>query len=198
MRGARRLPAAGAAMRRAAASLLVALALACSPHAAAQSPDAADAPLAQRVKAAFLYRFLAYVDWPANAFADSASPVVIGVAGHDRDVAEVKATIGERLVNGRSVLVRRVREADALSGTHVLFVTRAESARTAAFAQAARATSTLVVTEDESAFAQGSAINFRIVDGRVRFDIALAPAERAGLRISSRLLAVAQTVRTAP
>jgi hypothetical protein len=164
-------------------------------HAQAEDPDP---PLARRVKAAFIYKFLGYVDWPAHAFADSSSPLVIGVLGPDQVVAEVKEVIGERMVQGRAVVVRRMRDGDPLSGTHVLYVTRAETARTTALAGTARGTATLIVTEADGALALGSAINFRVVDGRVRFDIALATAERAGLRISSRLLAVAQNVRTTP
>ena len=176
-------------------TLALALAHVATALAAAEDPESA---LARRVKAAFIYQFLGYVEWPAHAFADSASPLVIGVLGNDQSVAEVKEVIGERLAQGRAVVVRRVRDGDPLSGTHVLFVTRPETARIPSLAAVARGTGTLIVAEAENALALGSAINFRLVDGRVRFDVALGTAERAGLRISSRLLAVAQNVRTAP
>jgi hypothetical protein len=151
-----------------------------------------------RMKAAFLYKFLAYIEWPSQAFADSTGPLVVGVLGHDAAVDEIKEVIGERLVNGRAVMVRRFRDGDTLSGTHVLYVTRPERERIAALAATARASATLLVTDVEGALAHGSMINFRVQDGNVRFDIALDTAERAGLRISSRLLAVAQTVRAGP
>jgi hypothetical protein len=175
--------------------VLAALLLALGGAAAAQTDDL-DSPLARRVKAAFIYQFLGYVEWPSHAFADSASPLVIGVLGNERVVDEMKEVIGERMAQGRSVVVRRLREGDALTGTHVVYVTRAESARVPALATASRGTGTLLVTEADNALGLGSAINFRLVDGRVRFDIGLAAAERAGLRISSRLLAVAQSVRS--
>jgi hypothetical protein len=180
-----------AAVARLAVALLL---LAVAGVASAQTDDL-DSPLARRVKAAFIYQFLGYVEWPPHAFADSASPLVIGVMGAERVVDEMKEVIGERTAQGRAVVVRRMRDGDPLSGTHVLYVTRPETARTPALAAAARGTGTLLVTEGENALGLGSAINFRLVDGRVRFDIALPAAERAGLRISSRLLAVAQTVR---
>ena len=160
--------------------------------------EAAEAAGVGRVKAAFLYKFLAYVEWPAQAFADSTGPLVVGVLGEDAAVDEIKEVIGERLVNGRAVLVRRFRDGDTLSGTHVLYVTRPESGRIATLAGASRNSATLLVTDAEGALAQGSMINFRVQDGTVRFDIALDTAERAGLRISSRLLAVAQSVRAGP
>lgn len=176
-----------------------ALALAAAAPVRAQpAQDDADSLPARRVKAAFLYKFLAYVEWPPQAFADSASPLVIGVLGPEPVVAEVKEVVGERLAQGRAVIVRRLRDADAAAGTHVVFVTRVEAARTPQVAAVARGSGTLVVTEADGALAQGSAINFRLVDGRVRFDVALPAAERAGLRISSRLLAIAHSVRTAP
>jgi hypothetical protein len=173
---------------------LTAAAPAAPVRAQAEEPET---PLALRVKAAFLYKFLGYVEWPAAAFADSASPVVIGVLGPEPVVAEVKEVIGERLTQNRAVIVRRMRGGEPLTGVHVLYVTRAESVGTATLAQEARGSATLLVTESANGLALGSAINFRIVDDRVRFDIALAAAERAGLRISSRLLAVARNVQTA-
>jgi hypothetical protein len=178
-------------------ALVLAL-LAAAPGIAQAVPEDAQSPLARRVKAAFLYKFLDYIEWPPHAFADSASPLVIGVLGSDQAVSEVREVIGDRVAQGRGVLVRRHRDGDPLSGTHMLYVTQPETPRTTALSQVARGTGTVVVTEAENGLALGSVVNFRIVDGRVRFDIALAAAERTGLRISSRLLAVAQNVRTAP
>ena len=182
-------------MRFAIALLFVVLAAA---PAKGMHGEEADPPGVGRVKAAFLYKFLGYIEWPAQAFADSTGPLVVGVLGGDATVDEIKEVIGERLVNGRAVVVRRFRDGDTLSGTHVVYVTRPESERIAALAATARATATLLVTDAEGALAQGGTINFRVQDGSVRFDIALDTAERSGLRISSRLLAVAQNVRAGP
>jgi len=78
----------------------------------------------------------------------------------------------------------------------IVYVRREERARLPAIARAAQSTATLVVSEHENGLQQGSMINFEVADGRVRFDVALGSVEAAGLRISSRLLAVARDVRT--
>ena len=153
--------------------------------------------LERRVKAAFLYQFIPYVEWPAQALGLPDAPFVIAIAGSDETVAEVGAVIGDRTVRDRPVVVRRWREGDLGGGVHVVYV-RGQHPRLAAIARAAQATGTLVVTETDTGLAQGGMINFQLVDGKVRFDIALSPSEKAGLRISSRLLSVAREVRLQP
>jgi hypothetical protein len=154
-----------------------------------------DALLERRVKAAFLYQFIPYVDWPSGAHAPDA-PIVIAVVGDDSVASELTTVIGGRTAKNRPVVVRRWRESDLQGGVAIVYVRREESARLPAIARAAQQTATLVVSEHEAALKQGSMINFQIAEGRVRFDVALAPVEAAGLRISSRLLAVARDVRT--
>ena len=173
---------------------LLASALLASPcHAADAEPV-----LERRVKAAFLYQFIPYVDWPSAALGSPDEPIVIAVVGSDETVAELTEVIGGRTTKGRAVVVRRWRESDLAGGAHIVYVRRSESARLPAIARAAQASGTLVVSETEGALGLGSMINFQIVDGRVRFDVALPPVEAAGLRISSRLLAVARDVRSSP
>ncbi len=152
--------------------------------------------LERRVKAAFLYKFAEYVEWPEGAFARPNAPVTVGVAGADEVAAELTQVVATRSVDGRPVQVRRLREGDSLAGVHVLFAGRAESARVMALARATPSQPILVVTEAESALNQGSIANFVMTGGRVRFEIALDNAERRGLKLSSRLLTVAQHVRT--
>lgn len=173
---------------------LVAIALSASVSRAADPEPA----LERRVKAAFLYQFIPYVEWPPATLGPQDAPIVIAVAGSDETVAELTDVIGGRTTKGRPVIVRRWRESDLAGGAHIAYVRRSESARLPAIARAAQASGTLVVSETEGALGQGSMINFQIVDGRVRFEVALPPVEAAGLRISSRLLAVARDVRSSP
>jgi hypothetical protein len=104
--------------------------------------------------------------------------------------------VAGRTVGGRPVSVKRVKPGEPLTGVHILFVGRAESTRLAQMVQAAQPRAMLTVTESDGALAQGSMINFVLVDRRVRFEVALDSAEKNGLKLSSRLLAVAQQVRT--
>ena len=163
----------------------------------AQGADT-DSTLERRVKAAFLFQFLPYIERPLPPRGPSDAPFVIAVVGGEDIVAEFGAVIGGRTVAEKPVVVRRWRESDLNGGPHIVYVRRSESARLPIIARAAQATATLVVTESDGALGQGSMINFQIVDGRVRFDVALDAIEAAGLRISSRLLAVARNVRSVP
>ena len=155
-----------------------------------------DVTLEQRVKAAFLYQFAGYVEWPPQSFAQAGTPVTIAVLGADSLAAELSQVVTGRTVGGRQVTVKRVKPGESLAGVHILFIGQAESARLAQLAQTPKPRSILTVTESDGALAQGSMINFVLVDRRVRFEVALDAAEKNGLRLSSRLLAVAQQVRT--
>lgn len=160
---------------------------------------AADAGLLEsRVKAAFLYKFADYVEWPDSVFAQSDTPVTIAVVGADAVAAELGQAVEGRKVDDRTVTVKRLKPGDSLSGVHILFVGSGAAAQTGAWLQAARSQSILTVTESEGALTQGSVINFIVVDRRVRFEISRGSANKNKLRLSSRLLAVAQHVTEGP
>jgi hypothetical protein len=154
----------------------------------------ASAALERRVKAAFLYKFLGYAEFPAGAFADAASPVVIGVAGADDLAAELARIVSGRTVNNRTIVVRVLREHELGTPVHLLFLGGYDAGRVGRMVRAS-SNSLLVVTECDGGLQLGSAINFRIVDERVRFDVALDAAERNGIKLSSRLLTVANRVQ---
>ncbi|HZE61160.1 MAG TPA: YfiR family protein [Burkholderiales bacterium] len=147
-----------------------------------------------QIKAAFLYKFGEFVQWPPATFARADAPFVIGVMGADDVAAALEQVVAERTVQGRPVVVRRLRRGEALTGLHMLFIGREDSARLAETLAAAKGQPLLTVTESDNAIAHGSVINFVAEDQKVRFDIALPPAERGQLKISSRLLAVARRV----
>ena len=180
------------------ALLLLFLAMACALVPAAWAREQGSTLLERGVKAAFLYKFVAYVTWPEGSFARSDAPVVIGVAGDDALVAALREVIASRSVEGRPLVVRRVQDADTLGGLHILFVGRDEAARLSELARALANQPVLLVSENEGALEQGSAINFVLAEGRVKFDIAPDAAERRGIKLSSRLLTVAQTLRSSP
>lgn len=155
-----------------------------------------DAPaLENRVKAAYLYRFAEYVEWPESAFPRRDAPVTIGVLGSESLAGELAQAVAGRTINDRPVTVKRLKPGEPLAGVNVLFIGKAESARLNQLAQGAQPRSILTVTESEGALAQGSVINFVVADRRVRFEISLESAEKSKLKLSSRLLAVAQQVR---
>lgn len=188
----------GTGLGRSAAALVSRLVFIFAAAAAACGVMAGEEPvsLEQRVKAAFLYQFASYVEWPTRAFAQADTPVTMAVMGAETLAAELKQLVTGRTVGGRLVAVKQVRPGDSLAGVHVLFIGGAESGRLSQLAQGPKPRPMLTVTESEGALSQGSMINFVIVDRRVRFEVGLDSAEKSGLRLSSRLLAVAQQVRT--
>jgi hypothetical protein len=158
----------------------------------------ADGPndLEIRVKAAFLCKFAGYVEWPPISFSQADTPVTIAVVGAEALAAELSQMVTDRTVGGRALAIKRLKPGELPAGIHILFVGSADAAQLGRLAQEARARAVLTVTDSEGALAQGSMINFVLDDRRVRFDIALDTAERSGLKLSSRLLAVARDVRT--
>lgn len=152
-------------------------------------------PSEDNVKAAYLLRFLNYVEWPAASLGGADAPFVVGVANDESVLAELQRQAIGRSVNRRPVTVRRVNAGDSLAGLHVLFIgARNERARQAALLHQVYATPVLAVTESEGALELGSMINFRLVDERLRFEVALEPVKRSGLELNSRLLSVASAV----
>lgn len=151
------------------------------------------ADLERRVKAAFLFKFLMYTEFPASAFADAIAPMVIGVAGDDGMARDLARLVVARAINRRPVVVRPVRQHDAVDGMHLLFVSGGDASRLSRLVRPPQA-SMLVVTEATNGLQHGSVINFRIVAQRVRFDVSLDAADKNNIKLSSRLLTVANHV----
>jgi hypothetical protein len=157
---------------------------------AAQAQQASEAA----VKAAFLYKFPGYVEWPAAAFAAPDSPFVIAVAGADEVAAELEKLVPGRSIGARRIVLRRLREGEPARGAHILFVGRGDAAGRALLKAAQAQPGTLPVADFERGLELGAVINFVAYEDRVAFEVSLENAERCGLRVSSRMLAVARRV----
>jgi YfiR/HmsC-like len=147
------------------------------------------------VKAAFLYKFAGYVDWPE---VHSGRALVIGVVGADDFARELEALTSGRSIEGRPIEVRRLGAREPLVDLDVLFIADTERPRLAELLGGARDLPILTVTESDGALASGSIINLTVVEDRMRFEVALYAADRSGLRLNSRLLAVAYRVHRKP
>lgn len=156
---------------------------------------AAASELERHVKAAFLYKFPMYVEWPLAALAPH-SPLVIGVIGSDDVARELGAMVNRRLVRERSIVVRQLGAADDPRELHMLFVGARAQVDIERWATRARRRSILLVTETPDALARGAMINFVTEEGRVRFEISVTTAVKAGLKLGSGLLVVARKVKT--
>ena len=168
---------------------------ACAPPSAAQGD--AERALEHRVKAAFLFRFTEFVTWPEAAYARAESPFVMVVTGPDGIADNLRTITAGRSVAGRPIEVRRVGSADTIPPAQLVYLAGADSARVREQVRAAPRHA-LVVTEADGALDFGSVINFVLAEDRVRFDISLESAEKRALRLSSRLLSVARSIRANP
>lgn len=161
----------------------------------AAQPEEEHAPGETEIKAAFVYKFTGYAEWPRPALGEADSPLVIGVAGADDIAAELRRIVSGRTVRDRPVNVRTVNSASDVAGVHVLFIGSDAGPRMARFIEAARNRPILVISDAPDGLERGAMINFVMVKRRVQFEIAVEPAEKAGLALSSRLLAVAFRVK---
>lgn len=157
----------------------------------AAGPVAAQSRLEYSVKANYLVRFAAFVEWPPRAFQTPQSPVVICVAGRDPFGPALDGAARAQTAHGRPLAVRRRADATALAGCHIVYVGQGGGA---ALAAAAGQPGLLLVTDSATAPDRG-AVHFVLSQGRVRFHIDQQSALRNGLKFSSRLLNLALTVR---
>lgn len=163
----------------------------------ASHAGAADSPRTATeagVKAAYLYKFATYVEWPPATFARADAALTIGIIGADDVAAELVKIKAAAAASGRSMEVKVLRAGEAATGVHILFVGRHDTARLARLLGAASALPALTVTESSGGLDSGSIINFVIVDDRIRFEVSLPHAERNGIKVSVRLLNVALRV----
>lgn len=156
------------------------------------SPVHAEAYSPETVKAAFLYRFLEYVDWPVDAKANG--PLTIAVLGDDGLTEELHRNVRGRTAQGREIRARAVQTLEEGMDAHVLFVSARAKRKLSALGAEHNRDPVLVVTEGQGALEAGSVINFVLVEGNVRFEVSLPAAEQRGLKLSSRLLNVALRV----
>lgn len=154
--------------------------------------------LERRVKAAYLFKFGNYVEWPEGTFDRDDSPLRIGVAGDEAIAEELERTAARHTLGKRPVRVVRLRPGDAPGSVHILFVGRQAHGRNARLLTGAGRDPVLTVTESaERPPPPGIVIDLVVVDGRVRFEVFLEDAVRRNLKLGSALLAVARKVHGA-
>jgi len=164
-----------------------------------QSRSALEASLTEyQVKAALLFKFVRYTDWPAVAFADASSPYVVGVAGRDPFGKDLEKVLEGKIVKGRKFLFKRVAADQDMRACHLLFVSSSERRRSADLLKKLAGMPVLTVGESSDFLDQGGVINFLIKNESVQFDINLEPARFARLKLDANLLAVAASVRGKP
>jgi YfiR/HmsC-like len=147
------------------------------------------------VKAAFLYKFASFVEWPHDA---RNLPVFICVAGQDPFGGALDRVVKGKTINGREFVIRRLKSGDAVGECHILFISGSERKRLRMALDRVQSAPVLTVGDMPEFCENGGAINFGVSDNRVQLEINPGATERAGLQVSSRLLSLAKIVREAP
>lgn len=149
-----------------------------------------------QVKAAFIYNFSKFVEWPPQAFKTAKDPITICVLGQNPFGNALEETVSGKMVEGRAFIVRQLSSEPAATGCQILFVSSSERNRLHSILSDIKITGVLTVGETETFASEGGVINFKIEAGTVRIQVNVDAAEQAKLRISSRLLSLAQIVKS--
>lgn len=148
------------------------------------------------VKAAFLFNFAKFIDWPESAFPTQQSPFTVCVIGPDPFGHALEENLLGKAIDERSVEIDRLKPDDISAPNHcqMAFVSSAEKQQFAGLIAKFQGTSTLLIGDAEGFAASGGMIELRLEDNRVRFAINPDAAGRANLQLSSKLLALAEIV----
>lgn len=151
-----------------------------------------------KIKAAYLLNFAKFVEWPTNRFPTATSPIKVGVLGKDPFGADLDRIMAERVIERRKFEIIRASETEASLACHIVFVSSSERRQFPQIIETLHKANVLTVGEHEQFLQQGGIIRFFIHDdpvqseSTVRFEINAPAAEKAGLRISSKLLQIAK------
>jgi hypothetical protein len=156
---------------------------------------AAESRLEYEVKAAFLYNFAKFVEWPVGAFPDADSALELCIYGDDPFGPIIDRIVQSRTVQGRPIIVQHEVETTSLSACHLLFVGPVASEEMARIVQLTGGTPVLTVGETDWFIDSGGMIRLFLEGGKVRFEVNAGVAEQAQLKVSSQLLKLARTVR---
>ncbi len=154
-------------------------------------------PSEHAIKAAFLFNFTKFVEWPVKAFPDARSPIVIAVLGNDPFGQVLDTAVRGKAVKGRSIIVRRFADTNELGSAHILFVSSSYAASVSEVFKATKGSPVLTVSEIPGFIQQDGVIEFVVQDQKVKLHVNLDNAVAAGLKVSAELLKVAKVFRAA-
>jgi YfiR/HmsC-like len=163
-------------------------------HLSAQAPAFDE----YQVKAAFLYNFAKFVEWPPGTFANSTDPIEICIVGQNPFGSTLENMVQGKKVGDRAFAVRQLADTQQASQCQILFIGAAEWKRTRALLEALKNPGVLTVGESNDFTVLGGIISFRLDGPRVRIKVDLQTADHAKLRISSKLLSLAEIAKKQP
>ncbi len=158
--------------------------------------EAQSAMSESQVKAMFVYNFLKFVEWPADTSVGAKDPFVVIIIGEGATADATEHFLESKMIGARPLVVRRIRWDQSLAGARAAFVLERDAKKLHRVLDAAASAGVLTIGEGESFTARGGVIGLLVEDRRVRFDVDTSAAQNAGLRISSKLLALTRAVHS--
>lgn len=155
---------------------------------------AADAPDPSTQKADMLGNMAKFVQWPDAIMTQNKGQIVVAVLGEDDLAAAIASVLSTRTVNGKPVFVRFARRPQDARGCQIVYIASSEIGHAAEVEEVLRGSPTLTLADADGFAAHGGMVNFSGAAPNLRFEICLVRAQQAGLKISSRLLALAHVI----
>lgn len=162
------------------------------------APCVAQAPDASAIKADMVCNLAKFVTWPDGLIAQNRGQLVVAIFGEDELAVTLASVLSTRSVNGKPIFVRFARRAQDCKGAQIVYIASSEASHIDEVVGFLNGGPTITLSDTDGFAQRGGMVNFTGVPPRVRFEISLARAEKAGLRISSRLLAIAHVVDGTP
>jgi YfiR/HmsC-like len=147
-----------------------------------------------RVKAAFLFHFIQLTTWPDGSLGNAKDPITVCTVGKDPFDGALETTLQGKAIGTHSLRVQHFKSAQEVHGCQVLFIASSDAAQILTAIAELKNGTVLTVGEADDFATQGGMIGFRTVNDKIRFDINVQAADRAKLKISSRLLLLARNV----
>ncbi len=154
------------------------------------------APTEQEVKAAYLFHFTKYIDWPESAFTNKEAPCVVGGLGKDPFGNLLDAALRDKTVKGRRFVILRNDDPAALKDCHLVFIDSDSTARLARDLSAFKDRPVVTVGQRDGFTRSGGVINLYVAEGTVRIKINIAACERSSLKVSNQLLRLDKVIIT--
>ncbi len=145
-------------------------------------------PSEYQVKAAFIFNFAKFIEWPPKVFAAPDTPLCVGVLGDNPFGQNLAEFLRDKTLNNRPLAVKECRSIDEAKACQVLFVSASESKRMPEILRGLGASKVLTISETERFIKDGGMINFFREGNRIRFEISDQAARNVGLKIASKLL----------
>lgn len=169
-----------------------------APEARAADVEAAEVESTEyQIKAAFILNFAKFIEWPPKVFSGPSDPIVVGILGEDPFNGALEQIIQGQTVQGRGIVLRWSRQVEELKTCQVLFISRSEEKSLPRIFGSLAGSSVLTVSDAERFSENGGIICLIRQENKVRFKINVRAAERAGLKISSKLLRLAEIIEPA-